>query len=179
MKRLELTIVLFLLLGVMLAMGGLLLRPEPAGAHCQIPCGIYYDKTLFDRMETDIDTIEKSMRTIQDLSADPDKNANQLIRWVMNKEDHADQFATAISAYFLQQRIKPEEMQTDKDAYLRKLTLCHKLLVTAMQCKQTTDLQHAADLRTLLQDFKTAYRGNPEHAGDHSEPKDHGHTHKQ
>ena len=77
-------------------------------SHCQIPCGIYGDDTRFTMLEEHIKTIEKSMNEINKLSVDsPESNVNQLVRWVQNKENHADAFTEIVTQYFLSQRIKP------------------------------------------------------------------------
>lgn len=128
-----------------------------ADAHCQIPCGLYDDATEFKTLTLHVATIEKSMKQIVALSKSPAANANQLARWVQNKEAHADRFAASITNYFLQQRIKPTDDPQARSAYLAKLELCHKMLVTAMKCKQTTDLEQAKKLGTLLATFEKAY----------------------
>ena len=43
------------------------------------------------------------------------------------------------------------------EAYVRKLTLLHGMLVHSMKAKQTTDLAHVMELRTLLEGFGKAY----------------------
>ncbi|HOZ47724.1 MAG TPA: superoxide dismutase [Ni] [Candidatus Hydrogenedentes bacterium] len=136
-----------------------LLGAAGASAHCQIPCGIYDDPLRFGLLEEHIATIEKSMNQINELSADPAKNANQLARWVMNKEDHAKHFADIVVEYFLQQRVKPvaPEQEHEYEHYLEQVTQCHQMLVTVMKAKQTTDLEHCATLRALVADFKKAY----------------------
>ena len=128
----------------------------PASGHCQIPCGIYDDAMRYTMLAEHVTTIEKSMKQIKLLSANPGKNANQLARWVANKETHADALATIVTDYFLQQRIKPAKPGDAKAtaAYTQKLVLCHKMLVAAMKCKQTTDLEYPAELRTLLGQFQ-------------------------
>ena len=102
------------------------------------------------------------MKQIELLSKDPGGNANQLVRWIQNKEDHAQEIVEIITAYFLQQRIAPVET-SDKnkgEAYVKQLTLCHKMLIAAMKTKQTTDLQHVQQLRSLCEEFKTTYFAN-------------------
>jgi len=131
--------------------------PQPVHAHCQIPCGIYNDEARFTLLEEHITTIEKSMNQIIELSKEPGEHANQLTRWVLNKEDHADQLAEIVTKYFLQQRIKPAD--ADDEEYVTKLRLCHGLLVGAMKAKQTTDLQHVAALRDTLGQFRAVYFG--------------------
>ncbi len=129
--------------------------------HCQIPCGIYNDEMRFMMMKEHIETIEKSMKQIIDLSKEPDKNANQLVRWVLNKEQHAEELAEIVTYYFLTQRIKPvnEDDAAAFEDYLFKISLLHKMLVVAMKTKQTTDLKNVEKLRSLLQDFHNAYFG--------------------
>jgi hypothetical protein len=45
----------------------------------------------------------------------------------------------------------------DDADYVRKLTLLHEMQVTAMKCKQTTDTEHTAKLRALIDAFAEAY----------------------
>ncbi len=66
-----------------------------AAAHCQIPCGIYNDELRVQLIEEHIDTIEKSMKQIATLGAQSPLDNNQLVRWVMNKEEHAQKFRAA------------------------------------------------------------------------------------
>jgi len=106
-------------------------------------------------------TIEKSMAQIIELSKQPEKNSNQIVRWVLNKEQHADELAHVVSHYFLSQRIK---LVDEKDSislkdYLLKISLLHKMLVYTMKAKQTTDLNNVEELRNVLQDFHNAYFG--------------------
>ena len=137
-----------------------------ADAHCQIPCGIYDDELRFTLLAEDITTIEKSMQQITALSAEGDKNYNQLVRWVTNKEEHADRFQRTIAEYFLTQRIKPVDAADEEEysAYQRLVTLCHQMLVEAMKSKQTTDTAHPARLRELLSAFREAYLEEHEHS---------------
>ena len=132
-----------------------------AYSHCQIPCGIYDDDARFDAMAENIVTIEKSMKEIVTLSAEPKPNMNQIVRWVNNKEHHADELGETVTYYFMAQRIKlPAEgdMKAQND-YFNKLTLLHQMLVYSMKAKQTTDLSNVEKLRHLLEDFHKAYAG--------------------
>jgi len=135
----------------------LVLAPVTLRAHCQIPCGIYDDEMRFRMLEEHITTIEKSMNLVNELSAEPGKNANQLVRWVMNKDQHADEMASIVTQYFLQQRLKPEEAETSPDKWTAKLKACHEVLVYAMKAKQTTDLANVEKLRASVSAFKQAY----------------------
>lgn len=124
----------------------------PASAHCEIPCGIYTDQMRIDMIEEHCKTIEKSMVEIVTLGGDPGTNANQLIRWVSNKEDHANQIQEIVTQYFLTQRIKP-----DAAKYEQKLALLHQMLVAAMKAKQTTDPVHVTKIRELSDAFSKLY----------------------
>ena len=148
--------------GSILGSLGVMVRVDDASAHCQIPCGIYDDAMRFTMIEEHITTVEKSMKSIEELSEDPTGNANQLVRWVLNKETHADELAEIVTKYFLQQRIKPVASTEGDDGrkYLEKLRLCHEILVASMKAKQTADLQYVKELRSLASDFRILYQGS-------------------
>jgi len=61
-----------------------------AAAHCEIPCGIYDDEMRVKMIAEHITTIEKSMNQIVMRGQKPG-DCNQRMRWVMNKEDHANE----------------------------------------------------------------------------------------
>lgn len=148
-----------LFLGAVLGLAMSLVQAPEVSAHCQIPCGIYNDPMRFTMLEEHIVTIEKSMNLITELAEDPAEHANQLVRWTINKEKHADEFADIVTKYFLQQRVKPvESLETPGGTkYVEKLRLCHEMLVASMKAKQTTDLEHVEKLRTCLAKFHEAY----------------------
>jgi len=134
---------------------------RPARSHCEIPCGIYNDRMRLDMIAEHITTIEKSMNQIVELSAAGDKNYNQIVRWVTNKEEHANELQHVVTQYFLTQRIKPADPSSKEDyaKYRKHLELLHKMLVSAMKAKQTTDLAHVAALRALADEFRASYLG--------------------
>ncbi len=133
--------------------------------HCQIPCGIYDDPQRFNMMAENITTIEKSMKQITELSQQSKPNMNQIVRWVQNKEEHADDIGHIVTFYFMSQRIKPVGKSDGKAYadYVQKLTLLHEMLVYSMKAKQTTDLSNVEKLRSLLKEFETAYFGEAGH----------------
>ena len=128
-------------------------------SHCQIPCGIYDDPARFDMLSEHITTIEKTMKQITDLSNRDKPNVNQIVRWVQNKERHADELSHILTYYFMAQRIKFVVKAEGKvyEEYVKKLTLLHKMLVYSMKAKQTTDLSNVEKLRSLLTEFRTVY----------------------
>ena len=125
-----------------------------ASAHCEIPCGIYDDKLRINMIAEHVTTIEKSIKQILKLENTKPFNYNQLTRWIINKEHHADELQNIVTQYFLTQRIK-----IDTENYAKKLTVLHKMLVYAMKCKQTTDLAHIETLRALFKEFHVLYFG--------------------
>ena len=125
-----------------------------AVAHCEIPCGIYDDALRVKQIAEHAGTIEKSMKQILELSKGNSINYNQLVRWVTNKEAHANEIQHIVSQYFMTQRIKPDAKQ-----YAEKLALLHKMLVYAMKCKQTTDVENVNKLRSSLKAFEVLYFG--------------------
>lgn len=119
-------------------------------AHCQIPCGIYNDEARFVLMKEHVATIEKSMKEIE-----ADKNENQTVRWVMNKEKHADELSEIATYYFMAQRIKP-----GKENYEKELKSLHGILIHSMKAKQTTDLEQVEKLKELIHEFEHSYMGD-------------------
>jgi nickel superoxide dismutase len=103
------------------------LATAKVSAHCQIPCGIYDDQMRIKMIAEQITTIEKSMKQIVELQVAKPIDYNQLTRWVMNKEHHADQLQEVVTQYFMTQRIKPGSKDYPKD-----LILLHKMLIEAM-----------------------------------------------
>ncbi len=132
-----------------------------AYSHCQVPCGIYGDQMRFDMIAEHITTIEKSMKLVTELSSRDKPNMNQIVRWVQNKDKHADEISHIITYYFMAQRVKlpPEGDVEAYHEYVRKLASLHEMLVYAMKTKQTTDLANVEKLRSSLRKFQDAYLG--------------------
>jgi len=138
-----------------------------AYSHCQIPCGIYGDDTRFDVLREHIATVEKSMKQITELSGAEKPNVNQVVRWVRNKDEHADEIAHIVTYYFMAQRLKLPDRSDAKAvaAYTHKLSLLHELLVYSMKAKQTTDQGNVEKLKSSLTHFEDAYYGKTGHSG--------------
>ena len=140
------------ILHIILGITALFVTANSAQAHCEIPCGIYDDEMRIEMIFEHITTIEKSMNQIMELEKKDNHNSNQLIRWVTNKEHHANELQEIATQYFMTQRIKFDAKDYDK-----KLGLLHQMLVYAMKCKQSTDLAHTAKLTSVINDFKQLY----------------------
>ena len=108
-------------------------------------------------MHTDWVTIEKATKTIIELQEDPSKNAHQLTRWINNKESHAQALQDKMLNYFLAQRLKPTTIDAEAPEYIEKLMLCHNIIVTAMQCKQSPNLEAVEKLHGMLHKFEDKF----------------------
>jgi nickel superoxide dismutase len=130
-------------------------------AHCQVPCGIYDDQMRIKMIAEHITTIEKAMNQIMELSKEKTPNYNQIVRWVYNKEKHAEELSDIVTYYFMTQRLKPVPKADTKEYtnYREQLELLHHLLVYTMKAKQSTDLKVIEELRALLKKFEEAYFG--------------------
>ena len=127
-------------------------------AHCEIPCGIYDDHLRIELLKEHCTTIEKSMKMIAKLSAEGDVNYNQLVRWITNKEAHANELQHIVTQYFMTQRIKPAgEGDATRDEYLEQVELLHRMLISAMKAKQTIETAHVEELRRLIDEFAGIY----------------------
>jgi len=156
--------VLFVILAVILIT--LVFTPKLL-SHCEIPCGIYDDEMRIKMIKEHITTVEKAMNEIKRLKGEEDKNYNQLVRWINNKEYHAESLQEIVYQYFMTQRVQPvmEENTEEYKEYVTKITLLHKMLFYAMKTKQTTDLENISKLRSIVEDFSKVYF------------EEHGHTH--
>lgn len=125
-------------------------------AHCQIPCGIYDDHARVDSMRENVDTVRKSVSLINELSGKTDpQSQNQLVRWVVNKEQHAQFIIDTISDYFLTQRVK-----SSQEDYAERLQNHHAVIVAAMRAKQNSDMESVDDLALAVEGVAPYY---PEH----------------
>jgi nickel superoxide dismutase len=130
-------------------------------SHCQMPCGIYDDPARLAAIAEDINTVEKAMKSIEELSAQSKPNMNQIVRWVDTKEEHAENIAHIAGFYFMAQRIKPVDKSdaAGYEKYVKQLTLLHEMIIYSMKTKQTTDLANVEKLRSLLAEFRSSYLG--------------------
>ncbi len=145
---------LLLLVTFVTVSSGLLV--QQASAHCQIPCGIYDDHARVTAMLEDAATVEKSIKLINELAGKSDaQSQNQLVRWVVNKENHAQKIISSISDYFLTQRVK-----SSQDDYTDRLVKHHAVIVAAMKAKQNSDMASASALKESIEALIPYY---PEH----------------
>ena len=140
---------------------GFMLMSQFVFSHCQVPCGIYDDQMRIKMIAEHITTMEKAMNQVIALSKEAKPNYNQIVRWVVNKEKHAEELSDIVTYYFMTQRLKPVPKTDTKHYanYQQKLELLHHLLFYTMKAKQTTDLKNIEKLRVLLKKFEEAYFG--------------------
>ncbi|MEO1496934.1 MAG: superoxide dismutase [Ni] [Planctomycetota bacterium] len=137
------------------ALAASLLFATQAGAHCQVPCGIYDDQARFDAMLEDTATVAKAIGQIGELAGTHDANGhNQLARWVVTKEEHASRIQQTIADYFMTQRIK-----ADADNYVDLLKSAHAVTVGAMKAKQAADPATADTLEAAIKKLYEVYYG--------------------
>lgn len=134
----------------------LILLPALASAHCQVPCGIYDDHARVKLMLEDVATVEKAVNMLEKLAAKTDvQSKQQFTRWVMNKEQHAQNIISTISDYFLTQRVK-----TSQKDYVERLKRHHAVIVNAMKAKQKADMATVKKLKASVKALAEYY---PEH----------------
>ncbi len=129
----------------------MVLSASVALSHCEVPCGIYNDEARLNEIDEHVATIEKAMGQIELLGKDG-KNYNQIVRWVITKEDHAEKLQYIVTQYFMTQRLKP-----GKEGTQEQLKVLHKMLVAAMKAKQTTDTVYTKELHQLNHEFRKLY----------------------
>jgi hypothetical protein len=153
--------------------------PGPA-FHCQVPCGIYGDKMRVDMMMEDLATIEKAMVSLRAMDAEESPSKNQMVRWVLYKEEHAQSIQDTVASYWLAQRVKAPKAEEGKAKYYEQLELMHQVTVAAMKCKQTTEAGNVASLKRAILGFSNTYFSGKDlehirehHAGGHEHADGH------
>lgn len=139
-----------------LIISAILALPSVALSHCQIPCGIYDDNARVQAMMEDARTVEKSVTLINELAGKSDaQSVNQKVRWVMNKERHAQKIIATMSDYFLTQRIKPSQ-----DDYGERLKKHHAVILAAMKAKQNASRASAEALKKAIEGIAPYYHSH-------------------
>jgi len=132
------------------------LLPTQGHTHCQVPCGIYDDAARVKGMLEDAATVVKATKLIAALAGKTDaQSQNQMVRWVVNKEQHAQKIIATISDYFLTQRVKPGQ-----EDYMERLAKHHAVIIAAMNAKQNADPKYAQALQDSIKALRSYY---PEH----------------
>ena len=130
-----------------------LLTLSSVSAHCQVPCGIYDDHARVESMLEDAATAAKAVVKLEGLTGKSNvQSLNQVVRWVSNKESHAQSIIDTIADYFLTQRVKP----TQED-YAVRLEKHHKVILLAMKAKQKADAATVSELTKAITELEEYY----------------------
>ena len=84
------------------------------------------------------------------------QSLNQMMRWIMTKEEHCKKIITIVSEYCLCQRVKKEVFDCDQD-YVDALKAHHAVMQAAMKAKQSVDTAAADTLDHAIGDFAKMY----------------------
>ncbi len=137
----------------LLAAFALVALPDVGHSHCQVPCGIYDDHARVHAMLEDAETVVKASKQMTELAGKTSaQDANQMVRWVMNKESHAQNVIETIAHYFLTQRVKPSQ-----EDYAERLQKHHAIIVAAMKAKQNADTESAEALVEAIKGIAAYY----------------------
>jgi len=81
------------------------------------------------------------------------------VRWVNNKETHADALSEIATEYFLKQRIKKPKTNDASAAekFSNQLEVLHGILVNSMKAKQKVDPEIVTTLRNLVEELSGLY----------------------
>ena len=120
-------------------------------AHCQMPCGVYHDQMIYDKIDEYYETMYKCVAAMNNNEFKTVTEKNQFIRWVMTKDRMSDEVAEIITAYFLQQKIEPTADNADMVASL------HKILFLLPAIKQNADLKMIKQFGDEWDHFKSLF----------------------
>ena len=124
-------------------------------AHCQLPCGIYHDDMVFEEIDQYVETMYKGISVMNDNKFGTPTEKNQFTRWVINKEESTNGIATRMCEYFLQQKIKPGEDDTEK-----KIISIHKMLFLLVAIKQNVDIEIVKQFNKEWENFKLMFHSH-------------------
>lgn len=122
------------------------------GAHCQMPCGIYNDQMVYDKIDEYYKTMVKAVSALNDNKFTNLHDRNQFIRWVTQKDKQSDEMADVICTYFLMQKIPPD----DEDSF-DLVKSAHKLLFLIVAIKQNVDLKIVNEFGKEWDHFKQLF----------------------
>lgn len=126
---------------------------QSAFGHCQVPCGIYDDAARVHAMYEDAVTVEKACKMLAELEGKTDvQSQQQIVRWVMNKESHAQKIISTMADYFLTQRLKPSQ-----EDYTERLKEHHAIILAAMKSKQQAGVEYAVALKAAVAAIEKYY----------------------
>jgi ubiquitin len=130
------------------------------GGHCQVPCGIFDDPAIVQQLKQDAETIRKAIVQSIEMHAKVATDIlsmNQMVRWITNKDKHADHIIETVANYCLCQRVKKEVFKSDED-YVQALKAHHAVMQAAMKTKQVLDVAACDALDHAIADMAKMYQ---------------------
>lgn len=121
-------------------------------AHCQMPCGIYHDQMIYDKIDEYFETMMKAVAAMNNNEFKTVQEKNQFIRWVMTKEKESDEVADVLLTYFLQQKIRPNDEES-----FDLVKSAHKMLFLLVQIKQNADVNIVKEFGKEWDHFKELF----------------------
>ena len=121
---------------------------EEARAHCDIPCGIYDPHQSLIGALTVIRMIDLMDEMKQSHGADSPEYMNNMPRYIMIKEEHAELVKREVRVIF-GDYIKQEQL----DKFPELPALVHKIYQLGSKARQTMDRQVAMDLLEAVNRF--------------------------
>lgn len=131
---------------------GIFLVKATLRGHCQMPCGIYNDSMVYDKIDQYVETMYKGDTILTNGKFANPWGRNEFVRWVITKEKMTDEIAELLMTYFLQQKIKPDEEDT-----VDKIKSVHKLMFMLVQIKQNTDRKFVENFNEEWNKFKLMF----------------------
>jgi len=125
---------------------------KEAKAHCDIPCGIYDPHMAQIGALTVIRMIDLIADMKQAHGADTPDYINNMPRYVMVKEEHAELVKREVRVIY-GDYIKQEQL----DKFPELPALAHKIYQLGSKCRQTADRQVAMDLLNAVNRFAEIY----------------------
>lgn len=129
------------------------------GGHCQVPCGIFDDPAIVSELKQAAETVRKAIVQSNELHATSGGDVlamNQMVRWIMTKEEHCKKIITIVSEYCLCQRVKKEIFANDEE-YVQVLKSHHSVMQCAMKCKQQMATSACDALDHAIEDMAKMY----------------------
>lgn len=122
-------------------------------SHCQMPCGIYHDQMIYDKIDEYFETMVKAVTAMHNNDFKTVQDRNQFMRWVITKEKMSDEMAQVLMYYFLQQKVKPGNDDDTQDL----VKSIHKMLFLLVQIKQNADVKIVKEFGKEWDHFKELF----------------------
>ncbi|MBT3268626.1 superoxide dismutase, Ni [Candidatus Poribacteria bacterium] len=121
---------------------------DEAKAHCDVPCGIYDPSAAQISALTVVRMMDLMSDLLSGLSEWDGESANKIIRYVAQKEEHAEQVKHEIRIIW-GDYIKAPQVEAHPNIH----QLTHDIMTTASKCRQGTSRDDGLALVDLVNQF--------------------------